>query len=169
MHFFIYLLSLVLVALSTNGLGLPPMKTDSAITGGPVTHAEVPPAEGSCGLWCQAERRQINNSNTSNVASKIHPPRPTLGWSHSNLSYPLDLEPVKKGNLNDAALKNTAITNTQINPTAVTSTSFPVPTNNFTATCNIFCRRRIHHAEISKKWISKRQIDLAASEASQSS
>lgn len=100
------------------------------------------------------------------MASKIPPPRQTLGWNHSNLSYPLDLEPVKKENLNDTALKNTTINNTQINNTSKLVSGFSSSRYNY---CVIFCTRRIHQADISKKSISKRQIDLAASEASQSS
>ncbi len=193
MHFSIYLLSVLLVAISTDGLGLPPgwwcgtkpcdarMKeredsrinnramsnttaidtavNNTAVTGRPTTNTGPSRYTISCGWWCAVKKRQIGNPNTSNEASAAPPSRQALAWTCGERTCPLDLEPLKNENLNSTAINNTAVTTTPIN-------------NSPKGSCGWWCRakkRQISKKNISKKASTERQIDFAASEASESS
>lgn len=159
MHFFVYLLSLLLVAFSADGLGLPqesrcstkPCKKaaeDSRINERAVSNtaaattavnntmtATIPTVRtdtpmGGCGWWCQAKKRHISETNISDEASAFSPSRQATTDNTLNTTR-LELSPI----------------------------------------CGWWCRankRQINRTKIRVKASTKRQIDLTASEASQS-
>ena len=99
--------------------------------------------KGSCGFWCLARKRQINNSITRNEESAV----------------PL---------LRRESLKNESLNDTDSNTTAVTTT--PNPNTRQGSYC-FWClarKRQIRKTNISEKARMKRQIGSAASEASES-
>lgn len=159
MHFFVYLLYLLIVTFSADGLGLPqesrcgtkPCKKaaeDSRINERAVsntaaattavnntTTATIPTVrtnlpKGGCGWWCQAKKRHISETNINDEASAFFP--------------------------RQATTDNTP------------NTTRPV----HSPSCGWWCRtnkRQINRIKIRVKASTKRQIDLTASKASQSS
>ena len=160
MHFFVYLLSLLLVAFSADGLGLPQESMcgakpcnkaaeDSRINKRAVSNtaaattavnntmtATIPTVRtdlpmGGCGWWCRARKRHISETNISDEASAFSPSRQATTDNTPNTTRPVH-----------------------------------------SPSCGWWCRankRQINRTKIRVKASTKRQIDLTASEASQSS
>ena len=127
MHLVIYLLSLLLVALSTDGLGLPP------------------------GRWC----------GTKPCDARMEDSR-------------INVRAVSNTTASDTAVNRTAVNSTAVNKTTVNNTAgITAPMGESpTESCFWSCRatkRQINKTNTSQKASTKRQIDLAASEAFESS
>ena len=194
MRFFIYLLSLLLVALSTNGLGLPPgwrcgtkscdtgMKdgedsrinhravsnttatdtavNNTAVTGRPITGTGTHGSP-SCGWWCAAKKRQINNPNISNEASAF---RPSGSVTSCGLWCQAKKRQINKTNISKKANRKRQIEDNNPKDTAINNTAATITPiyDGPQRGCGWWChakKRQINKSNISKKVSTKRQIE----------